>query len=142
MFLLCAEVFSSLLSQAERNQLIKGLRFAKDVTISHFLFADDSLVFTRATVADCKHLKGLFDTYAKASGQIFNFEKSSMFFSGEISEGQISAIKSIFKLKVVPKYERYLGLPFMIGQKKISFFKDVKLKVLSKISSWHHKNVL
>ena len=27
----------------------------------------------------------------------------------------------------------------MIGRKKMSFFKDVKLKVLSKISSWHHK---
>ncbi|KAH9668523.1 reverse transcriptase domain-containing protein [Citrus sinensis] len=139
LFLLCAEVFSSLLSQAERNQQIKGLIFAKDVTISHLLFADDSLIFTKAAVADCKHLKGLFDTYAKASGQIFNFEKSSMFFSGKISEGQISAIKSIFKLKVVPKYERYLGLPSMIGRKKMSFFKDVKLKVLSKISSWHHK---
>ncbi|KAL9453504.1 hypothetical protein AB3S75_009164 [Citrus x aurantiifolia] len=27
----------------------------------------------------------------------------------------------------------------MIGWKKMSFFKDVKLKVLSKIYSWHHK---
>ena len=139
LFLLCAEVFSSLLSQAERNQHIKGLRFAKDVTISHLLFTNDSLIFTRVVVADCKHLKCLFNTYANASGQIFNFEKSSMFFGGKIPEGQISAIKSIFKLKVVPKYERYLDLSSMIGQKKMSFFKDVKLKVLSKISSWHHK---
>lgn len=27
----------------------------------------------------------------------------------------------------------------MIGIKKMSFFKDVKLKVLNKISSWQHK---
>ncbi|KAH9709496.1 putative reverse transcriptase/RNA-dependent DNA polymerase [Citrus sinensis] len=139
LFILCAEAFSNLLNQAEREQKIRGLKFAQDITITHLLFADDSLVFSKASVADCKYLKGIFDCYAKASGQIFNFEKSSMFFSGKASSEQISAIKSIFQLKVVPKYEKYLGLPPMLGRNKMSFFKEVKLKVTSKISSWHHK---
>lgn len=52
--------------QAERNQQIEGLRFAKDVTISHLLFAYDSLVFTRALEAECKYLKGIFNKYARA----------------------------------------------------------------------------
>lgn len=121
---------------AKKKKLIRGLRFLKEVIISHLLFADDSLIFTRASVADCKHLKEIFDGYARASGQIFNFEKSSMFFSGKIPNGQISAIKDIFRLNVVSKHEKYLGLPSMIGRKKTAFFKDIKLKVLSKISSW------
>lgn len=116
--------------------MIQGLRFTKEFTISHLLFADDSLIFTRASEADCKHLKEIF---TKASGQIFNLEKSSMFFSGKISKGQIGVIRGIFNLKVVSKYEKYLSLPPMIGRKKMSFFNDVKLKVLNKISSWHHK---
>ncbi|XP_024043083.1 uncharacterized protein LOC112099827 [Citrus clementina] len=139
LFILCAEAFSNLLHQAEREQKIRGLKLAQDITITHLLFADDSLVFSKASVADCKHLKGIFDCYAKASGQIFNFEKSSMFFNGKVTSEQMSAIKSIFQLKVVPKYEKYLGLPPMLGRNKMSFFKEVKLKVTSKILSWHHK---
>lgn len=111
-------------------------------TISHLLFADDSLIFPRASVADCKRLKEIFNCYARASGQIFNFEKSSMFFSGKISTGQLTAIKSIFKLNVVSKYEKYLGLPSMIGIRKMSFFNDIKLKVLNKISSRQYEMFL
>lgn len=44
-----------------------------------------------------------------------------MFFSGKIYKAQITAIKGIFNLKVVSKYEKYLGLPPMIGRKKTSF---------------------
>ena len=81
LFIICAEVFTNLLYQAESNQLIHGLKFSRNLSITHLLFADDSLVFTRATKEDCMNMKQLFDCYADASGQIFNFEKSSMFFN-------------------------------------------------------------
>lgn len=139
LFILCAKTFSNLLVQAERKQLIRGLRFAKDITISNLLFADDSLVFVRASMAECKHLRKVFDCYVEASRQIFNFDKSSMFFSRKIVEGQVAVIKDIFKLNVVTRYEKYLRLPSMIGKKKMGFFSEVKLKILNKISCWQHK---
>ncbi|KAH9741755.1 putative reverse transcriptase/RNA-dependent DNA polymerase [Citrus sinensis] len=133
------EAFSNLLMQAEREKLIHGLKFNKQVMVSHLLFADDSLVFTKASIEDYRNLKAIFDCYAAASGQIFNYEKSSMFCSGKLPAKQITAIKNIFQLKMVSKYEKYLGLPSMIGRKKMSFFNEVKLKVLSKISNWQNK---
>ena len=62
-----------------------------------------------------------------------------MFYSGKLSAEQISAIKNIFQLKMLSKFEKYLGLPSMIGRKKTSFFNEVKLKLLSKISNWQYK---
>ncbi|KAH9735301.1 polyubiquitin 3 [Citrus sinensis] len=40
---------------------------------------------------------------------------------------------------VALKHEKYLSLPSMVGRKKISFFNDIKLRVLSKLSSWQSK---
>lgn len=139
LFMMCAEVFSSLLVQAEEQNLIHGLRFRSSTTISHLLFTDDSLVFMRTVVADCQHLKTIFDCYTRASGQLFNVDKSSIFFSGNTKAEEVSAIKGIFNLNVVSRHERYLGLPSMVGRNKKSFFNDVKPRVLSKISNWQNK---
>ena len=51
----------------------------------------------------------------------------------------MNAIKDIFQLNVVSKHEKNLGLPSMVGRKKINFFKDIKLRILSKISSSQSK---
>ena len=128
---MCAEVFSNRIRQAEHQKLIHILQFRRNLSISHFLFANDSQIFTRATVEDCANLKKLFECYERASGQIFNLEKSLMFFS---SGTKPEYIKQIFQLKIVSKHEKCLGLPSMIGRKTKRFFNEIKLKV-SKISS-------
>lgn len=132
-------MFSNLITQAERKKLIKGLKFSKDLSVNHLLFTDDSLIFTRATIEDCSNLKIIFYCYVVASGQIFNYEKSSIFFSGNVQPAHIELIKNLFQLQVVSKHERYLGLPFMVGRKKLSFFNNIKLRVLNKISNWQSK---
>lgn len=55
----------------------------------------------------------IFDTYTTASGQVFNFEKFFMFFNTSLSKNQMEEISSIFRLNVVSKHEKYLGLPSM-----------------------------
>ncbi|KAH9735375.1 reverse transcriptase domain-containing protein [Citrus sinensis] len=139
LFIICAEVFLNLLMQAEKQKLIQGLKFSRNLSISHLLFADDSLVFSRASSVDCRHLKKIFEVYAAASGQIFNFEKSSIFFSTNTKQSQMDEIRSIFNLNVVSRHERYLGLPSMMGRKKTNFFNYVKLRVLNKLTSWESK---
>ena len=57
LFILCAEAFSNLLVQAKSRHLIHGLNFSRDLSISHLLFADDNLIFTKATTEDCTNLK-------------------------------------------------------------------------------------
>lgn len=98
-----------MLVQAERNQIIHGLRFNNNLSITHLLFADDSLVFTRETNKDCGNLKSIFDCYTSAFGQIFNYEKSFMFFNNNVYASQVDIIKGIFQLNVVSKHEKYLG---------------------------------
>ena len=139
LFIICTEVFTNLLNQAESNQLIQGLKFSRDLSISHLLFADDSLVFTRVTKEDCTNLKQVFDCYSAASSQIFNLEKFSTFFNKNAKQPRIATIKDIFQLQVVSRHEKYLELPSMVGRNKTRFFNGIKLRILNKIFNWQAK---
>lgn len=127
-FIMCIEVFSNSLKQVENQNFIHGLRFSRNL-ITHLLFADDSLVFSRASPTECRKLKDIFDGYAAASGQVFNYDKSSMFFSSSTNQSEIKEIRNIFGLNIVSKHEKYFGLPSLVGRKKISFFNEIKLRV-------------
>ena len=49
LFIICAEGLSNLLKQAQRKGVITGLKICKEgPSISHLLFADDSLLFCKA----------------------------------------------------------------------------------------------
>lgn len=57
LFIICAEAFLNLFMVAEKQKLIHGLRFSRNLSVSHILFADDNLIFSRASNEDCKKLK-------------------------------------------------------------------------------------
>ncbi len=82
LFLLCAEGLSALFRKAERDSLIRGIAICRGgPRISHLFFADDSIVFCKATNANCAELQQLLSVYANASGQVVNTDKTTIFFS-------------------------------------------------------------
>ncbi|KAF7135314.1 hypothetical protein RHSIM_Rhsim08G0091800 [Rhododendron simsii] len=69
LFLLCSEGFSCLLKQRERQGQLKGIQICRGGPyVSHLLFADDSLVFCKATMEESGAVKEVLDTYRQASG--------------------------------------------------------------------------
>lgn len=84
LFLICAEGLSALLRQAQRKNLIHGVAVVRGApSISHLLFADDSLLFCHAHLLDCQNLLNIIRLYQRGSGQKVNFEKSAACFSPE-----------------------------------------------------------
>ena len=80
LFLLCSEGLSSLLAHEESIGGIEGVRVCRNTpSISHLLFADDSLILTKATDQNAHALKRILDTYCASSGQRVSNAKSSIF---------------------------------------------------------------
>lgn len=76
LFVLCAQGLWSLIHDRVLNQALRGVRVARDASmISHLFFADDSLIFFRATNQDCLELKSCFSLYERAFGQLVNYDK-------------------------------------------------------------------
>ncbi|KAL0285142.1 UNVERIFIED_CONTAM: putative mitochondrial protein, partial [Sesamum angustifolium] len=70
LFLLCTESFSLLLQLAEREGRIQGVSVCRTApSISHLLFADDTLIFCRASLESTQVVLNVLEVYRQASGQ-------------------------------------------------------------------------
>ena len=137
---MCAEGFSSLLKEAEDNHLIHGVSVCcGGPRVTHLFFADDNILFYRANNTDCQLLLNIFETYEKASGQKINMDKSSIHFSRNTSMPRQSEIKAKFTEMRDAHPNKYLGLPTIIGRSKSEVFKEIKVRLIRKLSGWKEK---
>jgi hypothetical protein len=76
---------------------LQGLQIARScLAIHHLLFADDLLIFGKATVSIVASVKSCLDKYCKWSGQLINSSKSSIRFSRNTWPSRIVAISETF----------------------------------------------
>ena len=82
LFLLYAEGLSALLRKAVETRVLHGILSSQHgVCISHLLFANDNLLFCKATVGECQQLLHILGQHEAASGQAINCQKTALFFS-------------------------------------------------------------
>ncbi|XP_019179933.1 PREDICTED: uncharacterized protein LOC109175136 [Ipomoea nil] len=140
LFILCAEGLSILLQQAEARGDIHGIRVARGApAVTHFFFADDSLLFFRALQSEALKIKECLDLYSAASGQLINFDKSNAVFSINTSPDMREHISGCIGVPVAEDLGTYLGLPSVLGRNKISTFKYIEDKLRGRIGMWQHK---
>ena len=71
-----------MLRKEEREGHIKGVAVCRSAPrISHLLFADDSIIFYKASVSECDRVIEMLEGYERDSGHKINKEKTSLFFS-------------------------------------------------------------
>ena len=92
-------------------------------SVNHLLFADDSLLFFKASVDGAEGVSHLLDTYCIASGQRINRNKSSIFFNKGCPQIVRDAVKGCLHVPNESLSDRYLGMPTDVGHSKRGMFK-------------------
>jgi hypothetical protein len=122
LFLLFAEGLSHLLRKAALNNRITGVAASKGgPKISYIFFADDSLLFCQATVANCGEISNILKLYEEASGQQLNRAKTSTFFTKNTSTKIKDEIQAMFQVLEIKNHEKYLDLPSFVDSVDTSF---------------------
>lgn len=80
-FRICAEGLSSLIRKVVIGRNLAEFSCNRGPPVSHLFFADDSIFLCRAKLEDVENLKKIVESYARASSQCINFQKSSLTFS-------------------------------------------------------------
>ena len=68
----------------------------------------------------------ILETYGRCSGQQINKAKTTIFFSKSTPEEVKHHIKSALDVSVILQYEKYLGLPSLVGKNKKASFNYIK----------------
>lgn len=115
-FILCAEAMSSMLHQATREGGITDIPIIRGSTrVNHLFFADDRLLSCRAKLREWGRIQELLACYETASGHKINRDKTFIFFSRNTKMEVRTHILIEAGVNSTQQYEKYLGLPALIG---------------------------
>jgi hypothetical protein len=104
--------------------------------VNHLLFADDSLLFMKASVEGVGEVADLLESYCQASGQRINLDKSSVFFSNGCLEVIRAAMKERLNVQNETLNDKYLGMPSDVGRSTNGAFKYLSDRVWKRVQGW------
>jgi hypothetical protein len=134
LFLLAAEGLSCLLKSRNESSSLSGIKVALSApTVSHLLFADDSLLFFRADRESAEEIKDVLRVYCRASGHQVNMDKSSIHFAKGCNQTIRNQIKDIMEVHNEALSEKYLGMPSDVGTATNGAFKYLRDRVWKRV---------
>ena len=137
LFILCTEVLSGLCRKAQMKGDIIGVKVARgSPALTHLLFADDTMFFSRTDPRSCSSLISILKEYEAASGQCINLNKSSITFSSKTPKELKRKIRRQFQITNEGGIGKYLGLPEHFGRRKRDIFAALVDRVRQRSYSW------
>lgn len=142
LFILVIDVLSHLITTDCRDGCLQGIKLCNgSPLLSHLFFADDSLLFLKATASNCQRMSYLLNIYCVASKQEINFSKSNIFFSPNVPVPLKVQLCSILKVREDVYPGKYIGLPTVWGRSKREALGYIKERVLKVIHGWSRKTL-
>jgi hypothetical protein len=140
LFLFCAEGLSSCLLNTEEIGGIEGVKVCRNApSVSHLLFADDSLILLKADLNNAISLKQVLDTYCANSGQLVSVAKSNIFFSPNTPVEVKVEMCNTLDINTEALYDNYLGLPALVGADQSDCFIHFVERVMQRMKGWMEK---
>lgn len=107
----------------------------KEPLITHLLFADDLVIFTKPTISNITTIFEILDLFYAITGLKINFNKSHILITG-LSDGLKAEIITHSGLNEMQHNARYLGLPLISARITKSDCLPLYERITDKLSIW------
>lgn len=142
LFLLCAEGLSCLMKEKEQGGILRGVKNGRmGPAITHLLFADDNIFFTKGHIKNLQALKEVLNIYSEGSGQRINFQKSSVYFGYHCPEQVRHRVKTVLNVHSEAVQTNYLGMPSWVGRCPSRIFNSVYERMWKRIRGWSDRGL-
>ena len=140
LFLFVADGLVNLLFKEINDGNLTPLKIARNSPgISNLLFADDSLLFFKATVDQARVIRRVLENFQKGTGQLLSESKCSILFSEICPAQSREEIKSTLGVISSSFESKYLGLPTPEGRVKDDNFQPIMDRIRKRCNDWSKK---
>jgi hypothetical protein len=131
LFLLVADVLQRMIKMdgSLQHPLVDGL------PCPVLQYADDTLIILRAEEGAVRRLRGILDSFSRATGLVINFHKSTVV-PMHADEELVAVVRSVLGCSVEGFPQTYLGLPLSADKLKLAAFAPLIAKVDKYLSGW------
>ncbi|XVF22870.1 hypothetical protein REPUB_Repub12eG0208500 [Reevesia pubescens] len=142
LFVLCLQKLSSLIDNSVQNGEWQPLKLSRDgPLISHIFFADDLVLFGRASIEQCEVMLDCLNIFCSVSGEKVNFQKSMFYTSPNVRTEIIRELELLSGMRHTLSLGKYLGVQIHDKRVTKNTFSDLLDKVKKRLSGWKAKQL-
>ena len=117
-----------------RNGSLKASK--ENVEVLHLFFANDLMLFAKASETGAKTIKEVLTKFCDESGQLISIDKLRVYFSPNIHEGIKDRICTSLGIQATNCLGKYLGMPLKHKGAARSQYYYIAERMLSKLVGW------
>ena len=143
LFVLCIKRLAHYISYVVHAKLWKLVKPKKNgPQISHLLFANNLILFIKASVNQAEIVKTCLNVFCVAFAQRVSKEKTWVFFFRNLNHNYVKEINSHMGLFITHDLGKHLGIPFHHKRIIKAIYTHLVEKVQNRIQSWNSKNLV
>ncbi|XP_057803087.1 uncharacterized protein LOC131018376 [Salvia miltiorrhiza] len=136
-FGIAEDMLSHLILNCVAARRLTPMSFCRSMLFpTHLLYADDILIFCKASIRNAKTIKHILEYYGELSGQVCSLEKSRIYFAKGVSSSMKRGINQVLNFTQGNDHITYLGAPLFVGKPRASHLTSIKDKIIHKFSRW------
>ena len=130
LFLFVADSLVLLMHDKINTRELSPIKIARNSPgVSNLLFADDSLLFFKATTDQAKVVKEILCSFQRGTGQLLSSKKCSLLFNENCPSATCEEIKDILGVESSSFESKYLGFPTPEERMKDGHFQPIMDKL-------------
>ncbi|XP_057811447.1 uncharacterized protein LOC131025669 [Salvia miltiorrhiza] len=137
LFGIAEDVLSNIFQSCVESSHLIPIRFSRTRNYpTHLFYADDIILFCKATVRNARKIHEILNYYGSISGQHCSTEKSNLFFARRVPTDRRRAIQRALPFSFGGLPTTYLGVPIFIGRKRTAYFMPIYDRIVQKFARW------